>query len=137
MSISKEKPDPILIQQIGQLAIHAKDLDESVLFYRDILRLPLLARLETPGLAFFQCGEVRLMLSVPSSVELQQHSSIIYFQVDDLEATFTALQAARTPIVREPRLMGRMANRETWMAFFRDPADNLLALMCERPIPPE
>ena len=44
------------------------------------------------------------------------------------------LKAASAKIEREPRLMGVLGTRETWMAFFRDPSDNLLALMSERDV---
>jgi methylmalonyl-CoA/ethylmalonyl-CoA epimerase len=32
----------------------------------------------------------------------------------------------------EPRLLAKMPDHELWMAFFRDPSNNLLALMCEK-----
>lgn len=122
----------LAIERIGQLAINVTNLKETIAFYRDVLQLPLLAEIDPPGLAFFQCGEVRLMLSVPTSPELRHPSSIIYFQVADLDASFAHLQAAGAKIEREPRLMGVLGSRETWMAFFRDPSENLLALMSER-----
>ena len=31
----------------------------------------------------------------------------------------------------EPHLLAKLPDHELWMAFFRDPDDNLLALMCE------
>ena len=131
MSTEGEQSTPA-IERIGQLAVNATDLKATVAFYRDVLKLPLLAEVDPPGLAFFQCGEVRLMLSVPTSPELQHPSSIIYFQVADLDSSFAKLKAAGAKIEREPRLMGVLGARENWMAFFRDPSDNLLALMSER-----
>ena len=133
MSVKGERSAPA-IERIGQLAVNATDLKATVAFYRDVLQLPLLAEIDPPGLAFFQCGEVRLMLSVPTSPELQHPSSIIYFQVADLESSFDMLKAAGAKIEREPRLMGVLDTRESWMAFFRDPSDNLLALMSERDV---
>ena len=131
-----DHPNKLKIQQIGQLAINVTHLKETVAFYRDVLQLPLLAEFDPPGLAFFQCGEVRLMLSVPTSPELRHPSSIIYFRVADLEASFSHLKAAGAKIEREPRLMGVLGSQETWMAFFRDPSDNLLALMTEKDVSP-
>lgn len=131
MSASSGRDGPA-IQRIGQLAIHATDLKATVAFYRDVLQLPLLAEIDPPGLAFLQCGETRLMISVPTSPELQHPSSIIYFEVADLERSFAALIEAGAKIEREPHLIGRLGARETWMAFFRDPSQNLLALMSER-----
>ena len=131
-----DHPNKLKIQQIGQLAINVTHLKETVAFYRDVLQLPLLAEFDPPGLAFFQCGEVRLMLSVPTSPELRHPSSIIYFRVADLEASFSQIKAAGAKIEREPRLMGVLGSQETWMAFFRDPSDNLLALMTEKDVSP-
>ncbi|MCX6045594.1 MAG: VOC family protein, partial [Chloroflexi bacterium] len=54
-------PTTIGISQIGQIAINVQDLERAIAFYRDILALPFL--FNAPGLAFFQCGEVRLLLS--------------------------------------------------------------------------
>ena len=122
MSVKGERSAPA-IERIGQLAVNATDLKATVAFYRDVLQLPLLAEIDPPGLAFFQCGEVRLMLSVPTSPELQHPSSIIYFQVADLESSFDMLKAAGAKIEREPRLMGVLDTRESWMAFFRDPSE--------------
>jgi len=34
----------------------------------------------------------------------------------------------------EPHPVGRLASHEMWMAFFRDPDRNLLALMSEAPV---
>ena len=50
--------------RIGQIAITVSDLDRAVAWYADVLGLPLLFR-APPGLAFFECGGVRLMLSRP------------------------------------------------------------------------
>ena len=41
---------------------------------------------EAGPLAFFMCGDVRLMLSVAESPEFDHPSSILYFRVDDIHA---------------------------------------------------
>jgi methylmalonyl-CoA/ethylmalonyl-CoA epimerase len=48
----------------GQIAVSVVDLDRATSFYADVLGLRLLFR-APPGLAFFDCGGVRLMLSRP------------------------------------------------------------------------
>jgi len=50
------------ITHLGQIAINTKDADRAAAFYQDTLGLKLLFR-APPGLAFFDCGGVRLMLS--------------------------------------------------------------------------
>ena len=47
---------------VSQIALGVDDLDAAVVFYRDTLEVPFIAR-PSPGLAFFDCDGVRLMLS--------------------------------------------------------------------------
>ena len=73
---------PIGISRLGQIAINVHDLDRATAFYRDVLALPLL--FSAGGLAFFDCGGVRLMLSRPEKPEFDHPSSILYFTVPDI-----------------------------------------------------
>ncbi len=72
------------IASIGQVAINTRDLPQAVAFYRDAVGLDVL--FEAGSLAFFMCGDVRLMLSVAESPEFDHPSSIVYFRVDDIHA---------------------------------------------------
>lgn len=119
------------ISRIGQIAIVVKDLDRAVAFYRDTLGLPLLF---TAGkLAFFDCGGVRLMLSPPEKPEFDHPSSILYFHVPDINAAYRQMLAAGVSFEDQPHLIAKMPGHDLWMTFFRDPEQNLLALMCEVP----
>src|SRR5215212_1504473 len=80
------------IRRIGQIAVPVHDLDRAVTFYRDVLGLRLLFQ-APPGLAFFDCGGIRLMLSVPEGPAQVHGSSIIYYLVDDLPAAWAAVMA--------------------------------------------
>ena len=53
-------------RRIGQIALVVQDVDRATAFYRDVVGLEFLFR-APPGLAFFRCGEVRLMLSLPEA----------------------------------------------------------------------
>ena len=57
------------ISGIGQISIIVQDVERATSFYRDVLGLPLL--FTAPGVAFFDCAGVRLMLGRASSPELQ------------------------------------------------------------------
>ena len=114
-----------MIGSVGQIAIPSKDLDASVAFYRDVLGLPFLYQF--PGLAFFQCGEVRLMLGD----EGQGPASVVYYRVADIGAAYDALKAKEAPLVDEPHLIARLPDREVWMFFLRDPSGNTLGVMAE------
>ena len=115
--------------RIGQIAIPVRDLERAVTFYADTLGLRLLFR-APPGLAFLDCGGVRLMLSAPAPGE-SAAAGIIYYVVADLPAAYTALSARGVRFVDAPHRVARLPDHELWMAFCRDSEDNLLALMSE------
>jgi len=121
--------DPSALTRIGQIAINAHDVDRATAFYRDVLGLTHLFR--AGQLSFFDCGGVRLMLDKPEKPEFDHPSSILYFQVADIQAAFQRLKSAGTKFEDEPHLLARMPNYDLWMTFFRDSEGNLLALMCE------
>lgn len=118
------------ISQIGQIAIPIQDLDRAVAFYRDTLGLPFLFQ-APPGLAFFQCGEVRLMLSRPESADESPSASVLYYKVADLPGAYAALQARQVTFIDEPHMIAKLADHELWMVFFRDSEGNMVALMSE------
>lgn len=116
---------------IGQIAITVADLPRSVEFYRDALGLPLLFE-APPGLAFFDCGGIRLMLSRPEGEFKPGASSVLYFRVTDIEAVARAMKARKVSFVDEPHFIAKMPDHELWMCFFRDPDGHTLALMEEK-----
>jgi methylmalonyl-CoA/ethylmalonyl-CoA epimerase len=117
------------IENIGQVAIRARGLPASVAFYRDALGLQYL--FESGPLAFFMCGDVRLMLSPPETDEVDHPSSTLYFRVADLQAAYGELSKRGVEFVDEPHLIAKLPDHELWMAFFRDPDGNLMGLMSE------
>jgi methylmalonyl-CoA/ethylmalonyl-CoA epimerase len=121
------------IQNIGQIAIPVKDLESAIIFYRDTLGLEFLFQ-APPGLAFFLCGEVRLMLEESPKEKADQYSSVIYFNVADIQSAFRELSTKGVDIVNEPHMIAKMPDHELWMVFFHDPSENLLALMSEAPL---
>ena len=117
------------LAQIGQVAVPVRDVDRAIAFYRDTLGMRFLFR-APPGLGFFDCGGVRLMLDAPAQARAGQ-GSVIYYKVADLEAAFATLTGRGVVFEAKPHLIARMPDHELWMAFFRDPDGNLLALMSE------
>jgi methylmalonyl-CoA/ethylmalonyl-CoA epimerase len=120
---------PTPIRSIGQIAITTHDLPAAVAFYRDALGLEYL--FEAGPLAFFMCGDVRLMIALPETAEVDRPASTIYFRVDDIHAARAELVARGVPFDDEPHLIARMPDHELWMTFFRDPDRNLHGLMSE------
>src|SRR6476661_2254079 len=105
--------------RIGQLAMHVRDLDAAVAFYRDALGLPLLFT-APPGLAFFDCAGLRLMLARPEEGEAPRGNSVVYFSVPDIHGAHAALAARGVPFVDAPHVIARLPDREVWMVFLKD-----------------
>jgi catechol 2,3-dioxygenase-like lactoylglutathione lyase family enzyme len=119
------------LNEIGQIAITISDLEKAVAFYRDILGLRHLFS-APPGLAFFAAGNLRLMLSRPEKEGSETFCCALYFKVPEIEKTHGVLVSRGVRFEAEPHRVAKMPDHELWMAFFRDPDRNLLALMCEK-----
>ena len=116
---------------IGQISVTVQDLDRAVAFYRDKLGMQFLFRV--PGMAFFNCSGVRLLLGLSEDESADVHASVIYYKVDDLEGTCEELRSRGVDFESEPHKIADMPDHELWMAFFRDSEMNLMALMAEKP----
>jgi methylmalonyl-CoA/ethylmalonyl-CoA epimerase len=117
---------------LHQIAVHSSDLDRSIAFYRDQLGAEFIAKFDPPGLAFFRFGATRILL------EKNAHPATVYFRVDDIGAAVETLRAKGVAFDTEPRAIHRDAagqfgppGAEEWMAFFRDPDGNVLALAAQ------
>jgi methylmalonyl-CoA/ethylmalonyl-CoA epimerase len=120
------------ISRLGQIAINAHDVERAAAFYQDALGLKLLFK-APPGLAFFDCGGVRLMLTRPEKPEFDHPSSVLYFAVADIRAAFGKMKEGGVHFEDEPHLIARMPAHDLWMTFFRDSEGNLMGLMSEVP----
>jgi methylmalonyl-CoA/ethylmalonyl-CoA epimerase len=70
------------------------------------------------------------MLSLPEKAA-EGSSSVIYYKVADIQQAFQTLASRGVAFEGAPHLIAKMPDHELWMAFFRDPDRNLLALMSE------
>jgi methylmalonyl-CoA/ethylmalonyl-CoA epimerase len=120
----------VRLSDIGQIAINVHDVDAATAFYRDTLSMQHL--FNAPRMAFFQCGSVRLMLGIAETPEFDHPSSVIYYRVGDIGAAHRTLAGRGVVFEGEPHCVHRAADYELWLAFFRDPDRNFLALMEER-----
>jgi len=117
------------LNQIRQISVFAKDLDEAIAFYRDKLGAKLLQKFDPPGLVFFDFSGTRLLL------EQNGPKATIYFKVDDIDAAHEELVGKGVKFLAGPHMIFRddagmfgAAGEEEWMAFFNDPSGNTLAL---------
>lgn len=115
---------------IGQVSVTVKDVERATAFYRDVLGMRFLFAF--PGMAFFDCGGVRLYLARAERPELDR-TSVLYYRVQSIEEAARALKERGVVFEREPHKLHADERHELWMAFFRDSEGNTLALMSEVP----
>lgn len=112
---------------LAQVAVTVRDLERAKAFYRDVLGLPHLFD-APPGLAFFQCGDTRLMLSRPEGPETDGNS-ILYYGMDDVDAAFDAMRAQGVAFEESPRKIAEVDGKPVRLAICRDSEGNLLGLI--------
>ncbi len=120
------------IVNVHQIAIRVHDIDRAASFYSEALGLDELFR--APGMAFFDCGGLRLMLTLPSAPQFDHPGSILFFAVEGIEAAHAALAERGVIFEGDPHKVAEMPDHDLWMAFFRDSEDNLMALSSEEPM---
>lgn len=114
------------LRQIGQIAVNAHDIERARTFYVETLGMKHLFSL--PNASFFDCDGIMYMLMLPSKPEFDHPSSIIYFNVDDIQQATATLIARGVRFEEKPNFVANMGSYDLWMAFFRDSENNLLAL---------
>lgn len=120
-----------VLGEIGQIAITVADVEQALVFYRDVLGLPHLFS-AGPNLAFLRAGGVRLMLSTPQGGGTVGANSTLYFRTGDVDATYAQLVERGAQAESAPHLIAKMPDHDLWMGFVRDPDGNLVGLMEER-----
>jgi methylmalonyl-CoA/ethylmalonyl-CoA epimerase len=120
------------LSRIRQISVNVQDVERATAFYQDTLGIPHL--FSVPGLAFFDCDGVRLMLGRPESPEFDHPASVLYFAVGDIEAAYRTLTERGVRFEDAPHCVARTETFEVWLAVFRDSEGNLLSLMSEPPV---
>lgn len=121
-------PASVSFDTIGQIALTVDDLAQAKDFYQNTLGMKFL--FDAGHLAFLQCGNIRLMLTTPEKPE-PRGGTILYYKVADINATCAAIKARGASLLEEPHLIARMPDHDLWMASLKDPAGNILGIMCE------
>jgi methylmalonyl-CoA/ethylmalonyl-CoA epimerase len=133
MSYQSHTPESVVhFEKIGQIAISVTDLARAKDFYLNTLGMRFL--FETGPLVFFQCGDIRLMLS-NSEGDKPRGGTVLYFKVEDINAVYDELKSRGVHLVDTPHLIARMPDHDLWMVFLKDPDENLIGVMCEIPQP--
>jgi catechol 2,3-dioxygenase-like lactoylglutathione lyase family enzyme len=119
---------------IDQIGLNCTDLAEAQKFYCDVLGLRLAA--DVPGsMKFFDCDGVNIIMFKSETVT---PNSCIYFSVPGqggmIQNKVTLLKSHGVKVESEPHVIARNWNsHDVWLAFFRDPFGNLLALKSHVP----
>jgi methylmalonyl-CoA/ethylmalonyl-CoA epimerase len=113
--------------RIAQIAIPIRDLERAKDFYGNRLG-PTHLFDAPPGLAFYQCGETRVMLSPPAGPETAA-ASILYYRVEDVAATHRALVETGIVFEEEPHQVAEMDGRPILLAVCRDSEGNYVGLI--------
>ncbi len=117
---------------IAQLLIPVDDFDKGVAFYRDVLGFHFLFA-APPQMAFFMCGSVRLLVGVMTPGQEPQRGSAIYFHVKDIAGVTASLMEKGVEFNQPPHVVHRTEKSTLWLAQFKDPDGNQLALMSDVP----
>ncbi len=117
---------------VAQILIPVSDLEKAVPYYRDTLGVPFLFT-APPQMSFFQCGNVRLLVGVPTEGAVAERGSVIYFKVADIHAVHAQLVERGVRFGAEPHLVHKAQTYDLWLTEFKDPDGNSLALMSEVP----
>jgi methylmalonyl-CoA/ethylmalonyl-CoA epimerase len=119
---------------LRQIALHAEDLNRAAQFYEAFTGTPPRALFDPPGLLFFDLDGTRLLLDRGAP------SSLLYLDVDDIEAAVDRVRALGAPIESAPHVIFEHfdeklgpAGAAEWQAFFRDSEGNLVGLVELRP----
>jgi predicted enzyme related to lactoylglutathione lyase len=114
-----------LITGVDFVTVPAKDFDESMRFYGEVLGLPFVKRWGNMPGAEYQAGNLTLAVMDPTAFgqEFTPHSLPIAFQVDDVAAARDELRSQGV------EFMGEIIDSGVChQAMFRDPAGNTLDL---------
>jgi methylmalonyl-CoA/ethylmalonyl-CoA epimerase len=123
-------PEPIHPTQIHQVALFAHDLDRATAFYRDVLGLTFLFQ-APPGMSFFDCGGVRLLIGTAAASGPNPPRSMLYYRVSDIQASAERLKAHGVSLPRDPMMIAKVEGREVWLLEFEDSEGNPVGLMQE------
>ena len=93
--------------KIGQIALTVTEIARSKDFYQNTLGMKFL----------FDAG-----------------GTLLYFKVEDIHQTHEFLKEKGVVFHQRPHLVAKMPDHELWLAFLKDPDENILGVMSEVPL---
>jgi methylmalonyl-CoA/ethylmalonyl-CoA epimerase len=129
MSYQSHTPaSQVQLEKIGQIALTVTDLARAKDFYGNTLGMRFL--FDAGTMAFFQCGEIRLLIGLAEK-ETPRGGTIVYFKVEDIHTVYETLMAKQVEFVDAPHMIAKMPDHDLWMTFLKDPDGNVLGVMSE------
>ena len=123
---------PMRIQELNHVAIHVSDVEKSIRFYHEVLRLEPISRpaFTFPG-AWFRLGvnqELHIIGDRSEPVFSHNRGNHFALQVDDLGAWERHLDTLGAEHLRRKRRPDG-----AWQVFLRDPDDHVIELFAPPP----
>jgi methylmalonyl-CoA/ethylmalonyl-CoA epimerase len=124
----------VALSRIRQVALPVRDIAAATKFYRDTLGLRHLFD-APPGLSFFDCGGVQLMLAGPEGQgkDGKEQHGVLFYDVSDIKNAHAQIKSSGARSLEEPRVITRMNGREIWISSFSDGQGNVVGLMSDVP----
>ena len=122
---------PTQVSGLTQVAISVNDVPRALAFYRDAVGLTQLPIPAPPTMGFFMMGSIRLMVSISEGNLKPGGGTVLYFTVEKIEEAVKEMSARGVEFPTGPHVIARLPDREIWLAEFKDPDGNYLALMSE------
>ena len=122
----------VSLSRIKQVALPVRDIAEAKRFYQDTLGMRHLFD-APPGLSFFDCGGVQLMLAGPDAQgkDGEEQHAVLFYDVSDIKEVHGTITSSGAKSIEEPRIIARMNGREIWISSFSDGQGNVVSLMSE------
>ena len=122
--------------KLYQLAMSVPDLDVAEAFYRDVLGARFVARFDPPGLVFFDLDGVRILFergeAAGNSALIPCGRTTSRRALPNYKPRGVQFSGAPHAIHRDEDGTFGPAGETEWMAFFEDPAGNVLALVTRK-----
>jgi len=117
---------------VRQIALNVTDVDAAERFYGETLGQRKIFRPQ-PHMVFFDCGALSLLLEQVHEQETPIGGAVIYFDCADIALKVRELEGRGVRFDHPVHLITRQPAYDLYMAFFRDPDGNMLALSQQAP----
>ena len=105
--------------RVSHVILRVRDLDASVAFYRDLVRLELIS--ESPGFVFFDGGSIQIALNANPNEPTDETTTEVTLEVDDVYSTANEMKDRGIEFEVPLRPVTTTGDRTLHATHFRDP----------------